>query len=284
MKFFLLLIVSLWALPFAEAQINLVSTTSRSISANIDLAAGLLSNIHATKGDPSPIQNMDISLNYGELLLDFKLAPIEGKGYFELNTIRVLLNGQPLDLLPEQLIGETGRMMTGGEKRLIIAQLLDRFVQVKDSLVITLTIDQYAEVIDCSGERPSFSSKQHLPYYLAAGTGAACIGLGQLFKSRSQNIYTNDYLTSTSKEMADPLYQKANANHHAYYILTYGGTALLAADAILYLLRQRSFKNRLKEYEKYCGNKTGLHIEPVFEVPSLNHSKGQAGVRVTLNF
>jgi hypothetical protein len=286
MRYLLLTAVLLTAVTLPKAQVQLLSTSSRTARAMIDMAAGQLSK-STDEGEPSHFQSLELSVSNGELVIQFELAEHTDKGYYEMKGMEVLIDGQPLLLEPEQIIGETGKIPTGGRKKLVLAQLLERNVTLKGSLMVTMTIASYGERklpfgIDCSAP-PTFTAKQRLPYYLAAGAGAACIGLGQYYRIQSQDVYENDYKNAATLQEATPYYEDANGKHHTYLILTYGGSALLVADAVLYFIRDRNYRKKTELYKEYCGG-TSFLLEPIIETPSLRNPDGQAGIRFTLNF
>ncbi len=286
MKYPLLLAAFLLSGLLSNAQVQLLSTTSRTARAQVDLAAGEMSK-NTDEGEPSHFESLQLSISHGELIVSYELAEPAEKGYFEMKGFQVLLDGQVLDLAPEQIIGETGRISAGGRKNLVVAELLERFINLRGNLTVTLTIASYGERklpfnIDCNTP-PSFTTKQRMPYYLAAAGSVACIGMGQYFRIRSEDVYENQYKQALTGEEAAPLYKDANGKHHTYLVLTYGGSALLAADIVLYLLRNRNYKKKLALYQEYCSG-TSLLLEPVIEMPSLRNQDGQAGMKLTVNF
>ena len=285
MRYFPLIVAFLLAIPFSKAQ-ELLSTASRTARAQIDLAGGQLSKV-TDEGEPTHFQKLGLSLSYGELVISYELDNPGEKGYFEMKGFQILLDGQALALEPEQIIGETGRVSSGGSKQLVLAGLLDRFINLKGSLTVTMVIANYGERklpygIDCN-KPPTFTAKQRIPYYIAAGAGAACIGLGQYFRVKSEDIYENQYKQALTGEEAAPLYKDANGKHHTYQILTYGGSAILVADAVLYYLRARNYRKQTAVFKEFCGG-TSMRLEPVFETPSLRSPDGQAGFKLTVNF
>jgi hypothetical protein len=285
MRYLPLIIAFLLAIPFSNAQ-ELLSTASRTARAQIDLAGGQLSKV-TDEGEPSHLQKLGLSLSYGELVISYELGEPGAKGYFEMKGFQVMLDGKALDLKPEQIIGESGRINTGGNKRILVAQLLDQYINLKGSLTVTLVVASYGERklpfgIDCNTP-PTFTAKQRSPYFIAAGAGVACIGLGQYFRVKSEDVYENQYKLALTAAEAAPLYEDANGKHHIYQILTYGGSAILIADAVLYYLRDRNYRKQTAVYKEYCGG-TSMRLEPVFEIPSLQNPDGQAGLKWTLNF
>ncbi|MCB0586906.1 MAG: hypothetical protein KDD06_16490 [Phaeodactylibacter sp.] len=286
MRHLLPLFLSLLAL-FAQAQPEVLSTATQTARYRINLAAGELSPISGGSAS-GRIESLQASIRYGELQLNYSLAPTDDEEQYYLTKLTASLNGQPLLLAPEQIKGDIGRLGNGGAKQATLTGLLDRFINLEGELSITLTAEQWGEFvlplgINCD-EPPTFNGKQRLPYLIAAGVGAASIGVGQLIKQQSDDTYNNEYLTAGSLSEAQPIYEDANNKHHTYLILTYAGSAILAVDAVLYIIRGARHQRRLKLFRQYCEDGRSLGFEPLFELPSGLQPSGRAGFKMTLNF
>ena len=275
------------AFSVALAQPEVLGLSTGEVSCEIDLAAGQLTKI-LVGGNLGDIQDMQLSQKNGELVLDLKLRKTDDpENYYLLKDLKLVLDGNPVVLLPEQIKGWTDQMQGGEGYQLVFSSLLDRFINLQGKLSVIASIERWGEFklpgIDCSDPPPAFTGKQRASYYIAAGVGAAAIGMGQYFRVKSEDVYDNQYLTAPSQDVATPIYEDANGKHHTYLILTYAGSVILAADVIWYFVRDSRVRRRLGLYNEYC-NKTSLFIEPVIDAPSFEKPNGQAGFRMTVNF
>ncbi len=258
------------------AQIQEIGTVTRSLNAKIDLAAAELMEV---TGD------IDLEIQFGELILTYEL-PDPGKEKFYEIDCRVLINGEALNLFPEQI----RQGQADGPRNLhmiLLSGLLDRFINLKGHLQIEVhakLMGDFGKIygIDCSAPKPEFGARQQTPYYIAAGVGIAGIALGQLYRSQRDDIYDNEYLNASSLGEAQPLYEKANARHHTYLILTYAGSAVLVIDTIVYFIRRAKHKKNVKLWESCPGNR--LSLNPIIELPMRSNANGQVGMAFTLSF
>ncbi|MCB0580964.1 MAG: hypothetical protein KDD10_16840 [Phaeodactylibacter sp.] len=276
----LALFISLPAWLFAQPEV--LQSATRSISAEIDLANGKLNPAPSASQAPANlIQRLDLEAKDYDLIINYSLAPAEPDQYYQV-TLNAELDGEPIRPAPEHLQGELGQPVTGTNHAISWTRLLEQYINLEGKISFTLHAELWGErilPIDCDVV-PSFSGKQRLPHYIAAGAGALAIGAGQLFKNQSNDIYDNEYLASETLAEAQPRYDDANGKHHTYLILTYAGAAVLAVDAAWYIIRQIRYNKKMKLYKQYCPDAVG--IRPIIELPSQNAPNGMAGLRLTL--
>ena len=265
-----------WVLGQNTEELGAVVQTAR---AQINLAEGRLS-------EATSAENVRLELQYGELSVFYQLPELGEEGRFYEVEPAIRLNGRELLLVPsEEFRGDWGRPLTPGARRLLWIDLPARYIQLQGELEMVLTVRRWGErklPYDCSLGEPRFTARQRLPYYLAAGLGAAAIGAGQIFREQSQRIYDRDYSNSETLEEASPLYEDANNKHHTYLILTYAGAGVLAADAALYLIRRRRYKKNMEWYEQYC-RENSLSFRPAAEWPSAG-KEASVGLKMTWTF
>lgn len=250
MKLGMFLLV-LMPLSVAGQHIEKLTGNTKIASARIDLAAGRLS-------EGVSADSIQLTLQNGELLIQYQLPELEEEGRYYSVTPRIMLDGRDLLVFPhEEFRGDWGEPLLPGLRQLEWIDLPQRYIQLQGALEVVLSIERWGErklPYDCSLGEPQFTGKQRLPYYLAAGLGVASIGAGQLLRKQSQRIYDKDYTTAETQEAASPHYKNANGKHHAHLILTYAGAGIVIADAALYLIRQGKYKKHRKLYQQYCGS------------------------------
>lgn len=282
-------LISLVAIDLS-AQFQELDTLSKTISATIDVAAEQLRlDADFSRGNHTElgIQDFDLSLRNGELIISYDLLPTTEEQHYVLS-LDITLNGEPIHLAPEYLKGSIGQNLNGGTGTIIWTNLLEQYINLKGQLKVRLIAHIWGDFfarfgIDCSADRPDFTVKQQIPYYAAAGVGLISIGVGQIFRSKRNDIYNNQYKTSSTLDQATPHYDDANNKHHTYLILTYAGTAILLADATWYIIRQIKTKRNQKLYDRFC-KQPSLSLKPVFELPSNGTLTGQAGVKLVYTF
>jgi hypothetical protein len=278
MKLIIFLFVSLPLLTMGQKS-EILATSTQTAKAQINLAKGLVEGM--TSAD-----DIQLSLQNGELSIQYMLPELGDAGrYYELLPI-IKLNGEDLLLNPhEALRGDWNQPLTPGAKRLLWINLQSQYVQLEGELEIVLTNHLWGErklPYDCSKGVPKFSTKQKLPYYIAAGVGAASLGLGQVFRKQSQDIYDNDYLAASTLDDANPLYDDANSKHHMYLTLTYIGATILVADVTLYLIRQRKYKKNKELFDTYC-TKPEIGMQSSLDL-SAGFVTGGPGLKLNMKF
>lgn len=111
--------------------------------------------------------------------------------------------------------------------------------------------------VNCAAPRPAFNLPKQLPHFAAGAAGAALIGLGQVYnqqKKEAYRQYRNSWAAGDSREAAEnPFFQTAAEKRKAARVCTYTGWALLGADALWYALRWIRFRQRQREYDRFCG-------------------------------
>ena len=197
------------------------------------------------------------------------------------------LNGKRLPLLAhDELRGDWGQPIQPGSRQITWINVFDRYLNLKGELTVSLTANLWGTRVlpyDCSLGAPSFTSKQRMPYYLAAGLGAASIGVGQIFKQQSDNIYNDEYLTANSVSEAEDPFNRANNANQTYVILTYAGAAILVTDAVLYLIRQGKYQKNLKLYNQWCRDGS-ISLRPAVDFSSPASPSGTIGLNLKLTF
>ena len=307
-----LLIFLLGGFPLLlHAQLQPVASSTHTLTAQINLVENQLqprgSVVSIQEGGTAFETELlldSLAIQSGELVVYYHLPQREAptiprskdktssKVDFSYNiSLDFTLDGQPLAPEPQYLIGDIGTGITprmeGSPFRIHWTHLLQDYVNLQGVLTASLKVEEYTNLLvllelNCQ-EAPSFNFEQRLPYYLAAGAGAGLIVLGIFEEERSQDIYDNDYATSTSFRRALPLYNKANNKHHNYIIFTSVGSAILLADAVLYFRRSKRYRQDKKIYDQYCSDKP-LSIKPMLELPLGQSPGGQLGFRLAYTF
>lgn len=279
-KFFYLFLIFLGMCNTLDAQINLLKSEEFNIEAKINLVTDQLTEVRSTSAASLELKN-------GELDILFPLIR-NVKDQFYNVSLEMTLNGQPIFPKQEELTGFYGENLVSKNrvnKRITWMNLIDNYQQLEGDLKIKIKTELRGKLelaIDCSNP-PVFSKKEKMRYYIAGGVGVAAIGAGQFFRNQSDKIYEDDYLTSQTLEEAQPNYDKANSNHQTYLILTYAGTAIIVTDLVLYILRNRKHKSRMRVYKKFCNGNT-LSVSPLIELPSSLNPQSSSGLQFTYTF
>jgi hypothetical protein len=249
------------------------------VAAQINLAKGQLESVDSK-------EQIKLQLKNGDLIMKYTLPQLSEEGRYYEVIPRIQLNGTPLQLrLYESFRGDWNKNITSGNKNIVWVNLLQEYIQLEGKLEIALTIHQWGErklPYNCNLGMPTFTLKQKMPYFLAAGAGVLSIGAGQLFKRNAQDIYTNDYLESGTLAEASPFYKNANKKHHSYLILTYIGVGILAADISLFTIRYRKYKKKKALYDKYCKD-SNIGALPNFDI-STGLVSGAPGMKLSVKF
>ncbi len=141
--------------------------------------------------------------------------------------------------------------------------------------------------VDCSAPRPAFSLKERLPYFGAAVAGAAMVGSGLFFNNKKRDDYQN-YLRlwgdEKSRAEAQPFFDSAKKNERAAQMLTVGGLAVLAADAVLFWKREMKTRKRQRTYDRFCGQKSTSMLGRPTTLPMLSDVPGGLAVGLGLQF
>lgn len=274
----ILLLVPFWLL----AQIEKLNTTSGNLSGRIDLVQAALSQGNFSSSPGSNVNRINWSIQNGDLYISYQLNNLEEDHFYEV-VPTISLDGQKLLLAVDEFRGDLGRPVSPGRKTIIWLNPLERYINLAGELAITVQAIEWGEPdrpYDCALGAPTFTTKQKMPYLLAAGVGVASIGVGQLFKKQSEDAY--DLYRDSNASTQQSRYDDANGKNHMYLILNYAGIGILAADAVLYLVRQGKYKRDLRNYNNYCqGNKVGF--QPILEMPgSRQQSNGNIGLKMTV--
>lgn len=283
MKYLQPLLILLLFLPFlALAQPQVLSSSSQSIKGSIDLISDKLTTEGTTGSTNAKISKLELAVQNGDIVITYQLAALEEDHFFEiLPTIK--LNGQQLLLAKDEFRGDLGRPVPPGSRQIIWLHPLERYVNLEGELEVEITANDWGEQIlpyDCALGEPTFTAKQKRPYVLAAGLGVASIGASLLFKKQRDDAY--DTYLGSSLENSEENYKDANSKNHTYLILLRSGIGILAADAVLYLIRQGKYKKDLKNWETYC-KPDGIGFRPVIELPdNALRPNGNIGIRMTI--
>lgn len=289
-----LVLVMIALSAFAQEEELESITNILNVAVRVDLPNGQISAASLPPQGVSSLTSLQIRHENGDLVLDYQLAsPSEDNmdrfRYYEV-VPAFSLDGRPLSISPyDDLRGDhgSGNPLAPGAHQLRWKHPLERYPYLQGSLQVTLQVTTRNKVIypyPCELGEPEFTARQRLPYFVAAGVGAASIGLGQLFRSQRDEVYENQYKVQTKLSDAEPLYQDANNKHHLYQILTYAGAGILLADATLYLIRQRKFKRNFELWKSCPEYKAKLGVEPTLGVPGGGGSGGSVGMRISLSF
>jgi hypothetical protein len=243
-------------------------TFRRTLTVQLDLAAQSLSLLNDTivqsTATPNRLVSVAPEIRQGDLILTCALAPVRDGEYYDLR-LEIAESGGTFDAAPENLQG-LGIDRSGGSLREIRwINLLESYINVADTLALTVTAIYYRIPYDCAGapkERPEFKAT---PLVVAGAAAAGMIGLGQLFRARSRDLYDNRYAVLLDGEEAEPFYQKANRKHHAYLVLTYAGVALLSADAAWGVIKGLEFRRQRRLYDA-CAGYTELRLRPAVDL------------------
>ena len=282
---YLKLIALFWlGLPiWCSAQLKILDSSTQTISSRVDLTRSELAS-GTISGAPSEyIADLQLSIENGDILINYRLSALEEGQFYEVLPL-IRLNGQRLLLAADEFRGNFGRPVPSGTQQIVWLNPQERYINLSGQLEIELRVNQWGEQespYNCALGAPTFNNKQKRPYLLAAGVGITGIGLGQLFK-QSRNDNYDQYQNAGALADATPYYEEANRHHHTYLILTWAGVGILAADAVLYLIRQNKYKRELKYYETYC-RPNSIGLQPVLELPNGDLSPGGSiGLKLTL--
>lgn len=223
---FLFLLLIMWCpLLSGQRSAEILNTYRASIITDIDVAAGKIAISSYPPVENSPLKSLHIGLQYGELHIEYQLSPLSREDQYYEIVPTVLLNDTELKgILFQNMLGDVGKLSSGGSKKMIWTQILEEYGNLAGTLTLTLTVNIWGPIIlyDCDFGPPVFSTKQKLPYYIGAGVGIAGLAGGGL---------------------------SGNANGKT---LTALGGAILLVDGILYLFREGKYKRDLKNYNIYC--------------------------------
>ena len=220
-----------------------------------------------------------------DIIVNYALnQPLE-KQYYTVSLL-AKLNNQVLEIDPNNLLGDTEKIdQLKTDYTIIWANPLEAYIDLEGELELALKIELRGKrylpfKIDCDSLITKYTQIEEFPHYLAAGVGVASIISGQIFKTRSGNIFDQDYRSSENILLAEPNYQKANQNHHAYLLLTWAGGTILVADLAFYWWRKKRAKQKEKVYKDNCIN---------FDLnPSISYSPSDnnpfIGAKASINF
>ncbi len=214
-----------------------------------------------------PGQISAISIENADLIIQYQLTPVESNEYY-LVSIEVITEQEGIIYPgPENLKADIGRIrpISNSNRQITWTGFLEQVFSPIGEITVRINIEHWGIIspIDCANP-PEFLSKEKRRYLIAAGAGLAMIGTGVVIKQQSNDIYNNEYFPEQDQQKAQPLYDDANAKHHTFLILTYGGLAVLATDAVLYLLRQARHRQEMRTFRQFCPE-AGLTLRPVYE-------------------
>lgn len=214
---------------------------------------------------PGKITSMTIE--NADLIIQYQAAAVESNEYYLVNIEVITEKEGVIYPGPENLKADIGRIqpVSNLNRQIIWAGFLEQVFDPIGTINVRINLEHWGIIspIDCDNP-PVFSAKEKRPYLIAAGTGLAMIGTGIVIKQQSNDIYDNQYFPEQDRQKAQPLYDDANGKHHTFLILTYGGLAVLATDAVFYLLRQARHKQQMRTFRQFCPE-AGLTLRPVYE-------------------
>ena len=283
----LLLFIPLIHAGITAGQNQLLNVSQARISAQIDVDDGQLEVNESPPIQGSIVRSLSLALENDDLRMSFLLQQGKPADEYRLK-MQVTLNGSSVQVYDEDLLGDYLQRFSaaqGGEKSIIWTGILDRYYMFEGSLVITISTELWGKPalpfgVDCD-ELPTFSSKQKFPYYLAAGVGAATIGISAIISADAQKIYDENYLKQLWEPTAEPFYEDANNKRHTGLILRYAGIAILAGDAALYIYRSIRHRKKMDAYNEFCSG-SEISISPLIRRDFLAGS--QTGLRLTYIF
>lgn len=271
-----------------SAQIQQLAKSSHSISANINLVKDELTNIKIAEQSPvqALINNIQIQLIDAELHIQYRFKESAPENYYNLN-LQVFLDDKDMTPFGQEISGHIGERMKPSEGQLnviIWKDILENHLNLQGKLNITLTAEMWGKPvlpygISCD-EVPQFTNQwMHLA---GAGVGASAIGIGFILDRNSQDKYDNEYLSATSLEQAQPIYDDANKQRHTGIILKYAGAGILIADVVVYAIRAIKHKKRMKAYDEFCNPKS-LTLKPDIQLDQSANSN-HVGMKLSFNF
>lgn len=120
--------------------------------------------------------------------------------------------------------------------------------------------------VNCDAPYPAFYLRKKIPYYAAGGVGLILVGLGQQFRLQKNDYYaTYQRLWREGAEAPPPTdnpLTKARNKNKAFQICTWAGIGILAADALLFTSQHLKIKRKQKDYDRFCGQKPSLQLQP----------------------
>ena len=255
--------------------------------------------IHITAADGKEAPTWDssryfmeypLTIENGDLIIEYKLPPNKEKEYYSVG-VAFQRNGIPLEPRPENLRGSLGRriIVQKGDtlRRITWVDLLENYVNLDDTLTVTLTIVQNGLIPGCLDVpcHLGLPDIDRTPFIIAGAVGVGLIGIGQIFDRRSDDRY-EEYanLKPSENPEVEPesLYQDANGKHHTYLGLTYAGLAVLTVDAVWWLVKELQVRRDRRQYRQCC-RESAFQWQPVMDL-SDGYAAGQVGVKLRVKF
>ena len=106
--------------------------------------------------------------------------------------------------------------------------------------------------------------------------GLGAIGLGQVYKSRSDDEAEKFRKAWENGETA--VLDQAQNDFDTYRNLTYIGIGVLAVDGVLYFIKQRKQRAKNKKYRVFCSDKKAVSVHPLYSPSS------ELGFMLKINF
>ncbi len=155
-----------------------------------------------------------------------------------------------------------------------------------------LTIERNIQIdINCEDPRPQFKLKEQWPHYAIAAGGIASVIAGLDFINKKEEAYAkyeDAWRNGETAAQAQPFYDDAKQYETTGHVLTYGGLALIAADAIWMWLRWKQKKEKRDLYDQYCTGQreTSFQLKPLLQLQStdLSRTKATTGIQFTFQF
>lgn len=263
-------------------------TQTITLRANFDFENNQV--ISESPGSLDHLDRIQITLAAGDVRIDYDLKP-KLKGVFGVQIDSIVDKyGAVFPLKPENIYGDYGPVITytkGLKKRITIANTVDnanlKWLSGLSRIYLKVSFHPHEDgFYDCEGdEPPNLTFGDYAPEVIFGGIGAATFVIGLIVDDRSDEIYT-DYEGQNRKEIADPIFEKANKKHQDAFITKGVGLALMAGSAVFALSRHLRRKKEKKEYRIFCRD---YSLQPYFKLDQTPASTGgQLGLAFTLSF
>ena len=105
---------------------------------------------------------------------------------------------------------------------------------------------------------PRFDLSKKLPYYSGALIGLTSLGIGQLY--RNQALQEEANYRRLWEEGNPGTLDQAESDLRKFRALTHVGVGVLAADGILYYLRNKKHQKAVQKFEKFCSESVTIGV------------------------
>lgn len=288
-------VVGLVTIPALQAQVQRLDEVRLPVKIQVDIGSqGLQLNWQPLADQPGNdyLVIERLSLAEGDLILDYRLyEPPEKDFFYNISLALDLDGGLRLEPKTVKLQGDFGRIsdLSDSEKKLVWMDILESAINPGFSYTLMVTVHLMGDPgLDCSLDRPVFSTAQQLPYYAGAVAGLALIGLGELMHDDANTAY-EDYQqlwqNNATKELADPTLQNAKKERENAKTLGYIGLGVLIVDAALVTRKILKTRKKQRRYDRYCRDEsTQLSFRPFHQLRSGYGNAAAVGLSMNLKF